>query len=273
MFDHEFIEAVVLGTVQGVTEFLPVSSDGHLVITQELLTTAGIRSASGRSHLHFDVMLHLGTLGAILVVYFRDLVRLAGSARQMMLVGVASVPAAIAGLGFQDVIERTFHSPVMAGVGLLVTAGFLTLGHRASQRTSHPEVAPRTSLDQLSLLDAICIGLAQALAILPGVSRSGSTISTGLMRGVDRSAAATFSFLMAVPVIGGAILKMAKDVVEGEASIGRWDIMVVGIIVSFVVGLVSLRWLLGVLSRGGLLGFAAYCTVAGIATICWKWNG
>jgi undecaprenyl-diphosphatase len=195
------------------------------------------------------------------------------SPRQLLLVGVASVPAAIAGLGFQDAIARTFNSPVMAGYGWLATAAFLALGHFAATRPPVAGALPPRPLDQLSLLDAVCVGLAQALAILPGVSRSGSTISTGLMRGIDRSAAATFSFLMAVPVIGGAILKVGKDLVEGGVHVGRWDIMLVGIVVSFGVGLVSLRWLLGVLSRGGLLGFAAYCTVAGIATIFWKWNG
>ncbi len=160
------------------------------------------------------------------------------SPRQLLLVGVASVPAAIAGLGFQDAIARTFNSPVMAGYGWLVTAAFLAAGHFAATRPSVAGALPPRSLDQLSFVDALCVGLAQALAILPGVSRSGSTISTGLMRGIDRSAAATFSFLMAVPVIGGAILKVGKDVVDGGVHVGRWDIMLVGIVVSFGVGLV-----------------------------------
>ena len=108
------------------------------------------------------------------------------------------------------------------------------------------------------------------LAILPGVSRSGSTISTGVLLGLSREVAATFSFLMAVPVVGGAVLLITKDLLKGEGQLGRLDVAIVGTIVSFVVGVVALRWLLKILSRGGLLGFSIYCVLAGLATITWQ---
>lgn len=267
--DHEFWEAIILGAVQGVTEFLPVSSDGHLVVTQALLKSAGLASASERDHLHFDVLLHLGTLLAIVLVFWRELLVLVTHPRRAGLVVLASIPAAVIGLTVKDHIEKAFQSPLMAGVGFLVTAMFLFVGHRAGKILARLGREPRT-LEAVTAADALLIGGAQALAILPGVSRSGSTIATGVLLGISREAAAVFSFLMAVPVIGGAILLVGKDLAQGEGTIGRWDVAAVGMVVSFVVGVVALKWLLRILSRGGLLGFSVYCLVAGIAVIVWQ---
>jgi undecaprenyl-diphosphatase len=267
--DHEFWEAIILGAVQGVTEFLPISSDGHLVVTQALLKTAGLASATERDHLHFDVVLHVGTLLAIVLVFWRELLALVTHPRRAGLVVLASIPAAVVGLTVKNHIEKAFQSPLMAGVGFLVTALFLFLGHRAGSILARFGREPR-SLEKITAGDAMLIGGAQALAILPGVSRSGSTIATGVLLGISREAAAVFSFLMAVPVIGGAILLIAKDIAQGEGKIGRWDVAAVGTVVSFLVGVVALKWLLRVLSRGGLIGFSVYCLVAGIAVIAWQ---
>lgn len=267
--DHELWEAVILGVVQGVTEFLPISSDGHLVITQNLLQSTGFASASERDHLHFDVLLHLGTLLAIVLVFWRDLIAMASHPRRILLVVVASIPAAIFGLTVKSRVEESFSQPIVAGVGLLVTSLFLFLGYRAGSILSRLH-RPMRTMDDLTTSDALLIGGAQALAILPGVSRSGSTISTGVLLGVSREAAAVFSFLMAVPVISGAILLVVKDIAEGEGNIGRWDVAAAGTVVSFLVGVVALKWLLKILARGGLLGFAIYCLVVGIAVIVWQ---
>ena len=269
MMDLQFLEAIILGVVQGITEFLPISSDGHLVVVQALLKAAGLAQTTGRDHLHFDVILHIGTLLAILLVFHRDLLAMLSHPRRIVLVVLASIPAAVIGLTVKKQIEEAFQSPLMAGVGFLVTALVLFLGPRAGlvlARLNRPE----KSLDQIGWGDALLIGGAQALAILPGVSRSGSTISTGVLLGLSREVAATFSFLMAVPVVGGAVLLITKDLLKGEGQLGRLDVAIVGTIVSFVVGVVALRWLLKILSRGGLLGFSIYCVLAGLATITWQ---
>lgn len=265
----KFVEAIILGIVQGVTEFLPISSDGHLVVTQAILHSAGFAPVSDRDHLHFDVVLHLGTLLAIVLVFWKDLLGLVSHPRRAGLVILGSVPAAVIGLTIKDHVEQAFQSALMAGVGFLVTSLFLYLGHRAGQVLARVGKEPR-SIDSLTAADALVIGGAQALAILPGVSRSGSTISTGVLLGISREVAAVFSFILAVPVIGGAILLVGKDIVEGHGNIGRWDVALTGVVVSFVVGVVALKWLLKILSRGGLLGFSIYCLLAGIAVVTWQ---
>lgn len=267
--DHELWEAIILGVVQGVTEFLPISSDGHLVIAQAAMKSFGLSSGSDRDHLHFDVVLHFGTLLAIILVFWRDLAALTSHPRRMLLIVVASIPAALVGFTIKSRVEESFTQPLVAGVGLLVTSLFLFLGYRAGSVLLRLN-RPLRSIDGITTADALVIGGAQALAILPGVSRSGSTISTSVLLGVSRESAAVFSFLMAVPVIGGAILLVTKDILEGEGNIGRWDAAALGTVVSFLVGVVALKWLLRILSRGGLLGFAMYCLVMGTAVIVWQ---
>jgi len=264
MFDMEILRTIVLGIVQGITEFLPISSDGHLVVVQSLLKLwLGAPSAGGKvSDLHYDVVLHIGTLGSIIVVYWRDLWELRRNWKLCGLIVLATIPAGIAGVALKPLVEEAFHSPLAAGVGLLVTAVVLLAGQRWARE--------ERDLDDMTPRDAALIGLMQAFAIAPGVSRSGSTISTALGCGIKRGAAATFSFLMAVPVIAGAAVLALKDIVTGEATAGRTDVLVVGAAKSFVVGWVALRWLLSMLSRGRFHWFAYYCLAAGTAVIAWQ---
>lgn len=264
MFDKEFLRAIILGIVQGITEFLPISSDGHLVIVQSLLNAwLGEPSTSEKiSELHYDVVLHIGTLGSIVVVYWRDLWELRLNWKLCGLIVLATIPAGVAGIALKSRVEEAFHSPLAAGVGLLVTAGILLAGQRwAREQRDLVEITPR---------DAALIGLMQALAIAPGVSRSGSTISTALACGMQSRAAATFSFLMAVPVIAGAAVLMLKEIVTGEKTAGRADVLVVGTVTSFIIGWVALRWMLAVLARGKFHWFAYYCAVVGFAVIGWQ---
>lgn len=263
MLDTELLKAIVLGVIQGITEFLPISSDGHLVVFHKLLENwFGTSPGEQTSQLHFDVVLHIGTLGSIVLIYWRDLVGLLKNPRLCALIIVATIPAGVIGLTLKDLVEQAFNSPLTAGFGFLVTAGLLLLGQRLAHESR--------GLDALTVRDAIAIGLLQSLAIGPGISRSGSTISAGLMTGLRREACATFSFLIAVPVIGGAALLVIKDILGGAGGVYRTDVLVTGTITSFVVGVAALRVLLKVVARGKLHWFAYYCLIAGAATIAWQ---
>ncbi len=252
---------LVLGLVQGVSEFLPISSDGHLVLTQELLGFQGARLA-------VDVALHLGTLVAVLVVFRRDL---AGLVRQVLrgdwsetgLLALGTLPAAVVGLGLKHWIESLFESGVAAAAGLLVTAGFLWVGERARQRQSRAADTPVRALDWR---DALWIGVFQSFAILPGVSRSGTTIATALVRGVEAGAAARFSFLLSIPAVAGAVLLEVPGLV-GAGGFG-WELaLAVG--ATFVVGVLALRTLLAFLGRGAFRWCAYYCVAVGLAALGW----
>ncbi len=252
------VAAYILAVVQGITEFLPISSDGHLVIIQSLLGRAEFGLA-------FDVALHMGTLFAVVWVFRRDLLDLlrdclAGRLQLLIWLFVASLPAGIVGLLCEHWIEETFQSRRMAGAGLLVTAAVLLLGERARRARGREEEATDAPL---RLSDALLIGCAQAIAILPGVSRSGSTISVGLMRGLGTAQAARLSFLMSVPAVAGAnLLELPKVVESGFAGLSRGT-MIGAVIVSGLVGWASLTFLLAMLSRGAFRWFALYCTLVG----------
>lgn len=263
VFDRDMLEAVILGIVQGITEFLPISSDGHLVLVQDLLRRT-IGTTGSRSDLHYDVVLHLGTLGAIVLVYYRELLQLPRRPWLCAMVVLACVPAGVAGLLFKDQMEQTFKSPLAAGLGLWCTAVLLWIG---TMRLGRGE---QLDLSGVGIRESLLVGVFQALAILPGVSRSGSTIAMGLMSGLRRDTAATFSFLMAVPVISGACLLILKDLSEGAEHAGRVDVMVVGVVTSFVVGVAALKGLLKVLSAGKLHYFAWYCAIMGTVAVIWQ---
>lgn len=259
----ELIDALVLGVIQGVTEWLPVSSSGHLVIGQEML------GLPANENLLFDLMVHLGTVLAV-CVYFRrefwnilramiprsqcgpdrDQLRLLGAA-----IAVGTIPIAVVGLLISGEVEDIFTLP-MVGVALLVNAVVLVVAERiASDRKK--SVRP---------FDALLIGIFQAVAIIPGISRSGFTISGGLLRGVEREAAATFAFLLSVPALIGAF-------VYGVLALERYDAeavtMLVGMATAFVVGIASIDVLLRVVRAGGLWAFGAYCAVVGVIVIVW----
>jgi len=253
------LEAIFLGFVQGVTEFLPISSSGHLVFFQSLL---GLKEP----HLFFDVMLHLGTLLAVIVFFWKDIARIVqGSMRMLkeekkdspdgkllLLIVLASVPTGLMGIVFRDWFESFFSEPKLVGVMLLVTGGVLW-GTRYVRRQNK-------GVDGMTWKDALLIGIAQGLAIMPGISRSGATISTGFYCGLDRSLAGRFSFLLSIPaILGATVLEFPK--IETIETI--W-VTLVGTGVAFCVGLLSLKLLMGIIRTGKLFNFSYYCWGMGL---------
>ncbi len=248
-------ETIFLGIVQGIAEFLPISSSGHLIILQEILK-------SDVETLELNIALHLGTLFSILVVYRRDLPRLATNGRLLAAIFVATLPVVIVGLFFIDQIKAICSEPIWVGIFLCVTAILLWF----SKRVEHGE----RNLSEIRLQDALIIGLFQAIAPLPGISRSGSTIFGGLLTGLHREAAASFSFYIAIPAIAGAAVMLAKDLIMQGGSGTSATALVAGSIVSFVVGLLALKILLRMVRNQKLAIFAVYCLTVGIGTILWQ---
>jgi undecaprenyl-diphosphatase len=254
-----------VGLVQGVTEFLPVSSSGHLVLAQRLigLNPPGVL---------LEAMLHLGTLGAILIVFWKDLwkllsaVRGRGTVEQRKDVGLllmGSVPVVVAGLLLRRVVEGAFASLWTVGLGLLGTAVALSLGHRARRRAVRSQVRVR---------DALTVGMAQAVALFPGVSRSGITLSAGMTGGLSSHASARFSFLLAVPALAGAGALQLAEALRGTETV-HWPGVALGTATAFVSGWLALRALLYLLRRGRFWVFAVYCAVVGLTSILVAWWG
>lgn len=264
---EDILRAIVLGIVQGLTEFLPISSSGHLIIVRELF------GWEFTDELTFDVSLHLGTTAAVLAYFARDWIGMArgglrwlagdrkprvgetADARVLILIIVGSIPIAITGLLLQDWIENEIRSPVVASAMLIVFALVLLLAERLGRGDQ--------SIHDASLKDALAIGGAQALALIPGVSRSGITISAGLVRGLDRSSAARFSFLLSTPAIGGAALLTLGDAISEGVIAGSLDIIIAGFIASAVVGWFAIAVLMRVLQTHTFLPFVIYRIAAG----------
>ncbi|MDY7075531.1 MAG: undecaprenyl-diphosphatase UppP [Chloroflexota bacterium] len=253
-------QAFLLGVLQGATEFLPVSSSGHLVLVPWLLGWP----ASG---LAFDVVVHWGTAVAVIVYFWRDWVSIFKSINLKSpdlksvawLILLGTVPAALLGYLLDDFFEAMFARPIAAASFLLVTAALLTASERLGRR--------QRDLDTLDWLDALLIGLAQALAIFPGISRSGSTIAAGLARGLRRESAARFSFLLATPTILGAGLLKVVDLAQMGGLAAQAPTLVVGFLAAGLVGFGCIHFLLRYLQRRPLYPFAIYCAAAGIACL------
>ncbi|MEN6480290.1 MAG: undecaprenyl-diphosphatase UppP [Anaerolineales bacterium] len=256
-------EAILWGVLQGATEFLPVSSSGHLVLVPWLLhlTTPDVT---------FDVMLHAGTLLASLVFFWGDICtllkglwesirtrHLTASGHMALLVVVGVVPAGLAGVLWEDVVASAFGAPAVVAALLLVTGALLALGERVGRR--------ERSLASLTWRDALWIGLAQCVALLPGVSRSGTTISAGLLRDLDREAATRYSFLLAMPLIAGATGYSLLTLPDGGEGVSL-GLLAVGLITAAVAGYAALHWLLGLVRRHSVWPFAIYCWAIG--TFC-----
>jgi undecaprenyl-diphosphatase len=263
-------EIVVLAIVQGVTEFLPVSSSGHLVIVAALMADGNVDKFDVGD---LNICLHGGTLISIIVFYWHRLWKLLSADRGLLVpLGIATVPAVVIGLGMKLTgADAVLSSPLLAGCLLPVTGLILIWASRHAG--GHDECG------SLSHKNAALIGCSQALAILPGLSRSGTTISTGLRLGLAPTAAATFSFLMAIPVIGGAclleIVSLAKDA-SFSSSVGETTPPIhlgIGAAVAYTVGLVSLWLLVKWLERGRFQYFAYWCMPVGIAVVIWQLVG
>lgn len=251
----DYLTAIVLGVIQGIAEFLPISSDGHLVIAEHLL---GIEE----DNLAMTVALHIGTLASILVVYRRDVLPALKQPRLVMAVIAATLPLVFVGLFVKDAVEQTFGSPMIAGFGLLLTALVVGLMPRVERG--------QFGLEQTTWKQGLIVGLFQTIAVLPGVSRSGTTIFGGLTTGMRREAAANFSFYIAVPAIAGAAVLHGKDLLKGGAGGLAPGPTLAGMLTSFVVGVAALRLLLGLVSRSKLHWFAWYCAALGTGVIIWQ---
>lgn len=244
-------EAIVLGLVQGLTEFIPVSSSGHLIAAHELFGTT-------ESTLVFDVALHVGTLVALIIFFWRDILELIRNAvsksqkgRLARILAVATLPAAIIGFVASDWIDETLRKPEVVIVTMIIMGTLMLVVEKLSL-----EKAKRTTND-ITLSDGLYVGFAQALALIPGVSRSGATITMGLFRSLKRSEAARFSFLMAIPITVGAIVGSLVGA-ESSAFNGQGSAFVVGIITAALSGLFAIKFLLNYLSKHSLKWFAYY---------------
>ena len=266
------LEAIVLAIVQGITEFLPISSSGHLVLTPWLFGWED-------QGLAFDAAVHVGTLGAVLVYFRREWLGLAGGLarndlvpfgnpgegavrawRLVALLVVGSIPAAVVGLLIKDAVEGPLREPEWVALFLIGTAVLLVVAERLGR--------PRRPAAAASNADAIKVGFAQALAILPGISRSGATITAGVLAGFTREAAARLSFFLAAPAILGAGLLLLVDVWRDDepTRAGAGDVAI-GVVVSFVTALLALAWLMRLLRTGSLMPFAGYTAAVGVAVI------
>ncbi|MFQ6014318.1 MAG: undecaprenyl-diphosphatase UppP [Anaerolineae bacterium] len=257
------LQALVLGLVQGATEFLPISSSAHLVLVPWLLHWPDFGLA-------FDTTLHLGTLVAVVTYFRRDLAELVvawwASLRERTLnpdpqrklawlILVGTIPAALLGLLFEDFFEALFSAPLWVAGLLLVTGALLLTSERLSSR--------HRSMQQIGWLDAVLIGLAQAVAIAPGISRSGATIAMGLFRGLNREVAARYSFLLATPIILAAGLLKLKDLAAPSTPHTQIPPLIVGFVAAAISGYLGIKLLLSYLQQGKLYIFAAYCWAVG----------
>lgn len=252
------IDAAILGLVQGLTEFLPVSSSGHLVLAQHMLGLGGVEN------LTMDLLLHVATLAAVVISFRSDLIRLvvgiasdAGQRRLALLLVAAMIPTGIIGLSIKPFITGAFERPAVVGALLIATGALLYVAPRLRR--------PSGSLSDLRLPQALWIGLAQGIAVLPGVSRSGTTICVGMLGGMSGEAAARFSFLLAALAISAAMVLN----IPGATSLAETHLstVAVGMIVAFVSGMLSIRLLMRVARRGRFDGFAYYCWAVGVAAV------
>lgn len=267
------VQAIVLGVFQGIAEFLPISSSGHLVILQHFF---GIKEGN----LFFTEMLHFGTLISIVIVYFNDIIKIIveffkmlgtgiknkkfritnGYQKLALFIIIGSIPTAIIGLLFEDFFENLYSSSLLPiGIAFLVTGALLWIANNKSYESKN--------VREMTVLDSLIIGTFQGIAIIPGISRSGSTIVAGLLRGLDRSLATEFSFLLALPATFGAGLLGIIDVIKTGSETTFDGPLIVGILLSTIVGIFAIRFLIKMLKKDKLHYFSYYLWIIGIITI------
>ena len=258
-----WFEALVLGIAQGLTEYLPVSSSGHLAIGSALF---GIE---GEENLAFTIVVHVATVFSTLVILWKEIewifrglfkFQMNSETRYVINILISMIPIGIVGVFFKDTVEAIFGSGwLIVGCMLLVTATLLFFSYYAKPRQK----------ENLSMKDAFIIGLAQACAVLPGLSRSGTTIATGLLLGNNKAKLAQFSFLMVIPpILGEALLDVLK-LVKGENIAGDIPMLslVVGFVAAFLSGCLACKWMINIVKKGKLIYFAIYCAIVGLITI------
>ncbi|TCP25021.1 undecaprenyl-diphosphatase [Tenacibaculum skagerrakense] len=258
------IEAIILGIIQGLTEFLPVSSSGHLELAKAILGDTSVPEES----LTFTVVLHFATALSTLVIFRKEVGEILKGLFQFkwneefqfsLKIVISMIPAVIIGLFFEDQLESLFGGKILfVGFMLLVTALLLLLADRAKNTDKN-----------VSFSNSLIVGISQAIAMLPGISRSGATISTSVLLGIDRTKAAKFSFLMVVPLIFG---KIAKDILGGDINFQSSEMipMSAGFVAAFVAGLLACQWMIALVKRSKLSYFSIYCAIVGSIAIVYS---
>lgn len=267
-----FVTAIFLGFVQGVAEFLPISSSGHLAVLQGIFKMTDIEGG----HLFFDVLLHFGTLVAVCVAYWKDIVEmvrelfamvknvktkertLPPARRLILLIIVATLPLFLV-LPIKDYVEQLYYQTIFIGCALLLTGLILYLSDRVQKGNKTERSA--------TVIDALIVGLSQAIAIIPGLSRSGTTISIGLVRGFDRQFAIKFSFLMSLPAVLGANIISLFDAIKAGIDASLVPMYLAGMLTAAIFGYLAIRLLKYIASKASFGGFAYYCFFAGTLTI------
>lgn len=275
--DITIIQAIILGIVQGLTEFLPVSSSAHLVLVPQLIN---VNYANPAQAVAFDTLLHVGTLLAVIAYFWKDIIHIITglvssildifrgkfitglredpSKRLTWLLVIGTIPAAIAGVLLNDQFEALFNNYAAVGFFLLITGVLLWISERMKGGGDK-------QVKDMTFKNALAIGIFQAFAIAPGISRSGSTIAAGLLSGLERELAARYSFLLAIPVIAGAALVQVKDIGAGlEANTAA---LLAGFLAALIVGFLSIKLLLKLIKERSLMIFAYYCWIIGAATL------
>lgn len=280
----DWLDTLILGIIQGLTEYLPVSSSGHLEIFRQILG----KDLAGNVALEFDLMLHVATVMSTIVVLWHEFRPLLKSFftfkrddnfRYVCKILVSCIPVGIVGVFFEKQIERFFEGNLtIVGICLLVTATLLCFAYftRTRQALRDPS-APQGR--EISWTDAFIIGCGQAIAVLPGLSRSGTTIATGILLGDNREKVARFSFLMVIiPILGKGLLDL-KDILLPDAAVAAAAptaaisplAMIVGFLAAFIVGCIACKWMLDIVKKGKLVWFAVYCVLAGLLCIVWPY--
>ena len=262
----EWYEALVLGLIQGLTEYLPVSSSGHLTIG------SAIFGIEGEENLAFTIVVHVATVFSTLVILWKEInwifrgifkFEMNTETKYVLNILISMIPIGIVGVFFKDEVEAIFGSGLLiVGCMLLLTATLLAFSYYAKPRIK----------EEISLKDAFIIGLAQACAVMPGLSRSGSTIATGLLLGNKKEKLAQFSFLMVIPpILGEALLDIIKAV-SGENIMGDLSVtsLVVGFLAAFISGCLACKWMINIVKKGKLIYFAIYCAIAGAIAIAFS---
>ena len=262
------IQALILGLVQGLTAYLPVSSSGHLTIGQALFNV----TTDEKAQLAFDIVVHVATVMSTLVILWKEVAWLFkgffkfkdnDETRYIINILVSMIPVGIVGVFFKDYVEDIFGSGLLiVGCMLLVTALLLTFSYYAKPRQK----------ENISIKDAFIIGIAQACAVMPGLSRSGSTIATGLLLGNKKELLAKFSFLMVIPPILGEALLDGVKVMKGENVFGSISTtaLAIGFVAAFLSGCFACKWMIDIVKHGKLIYFAIYCAIIGIAAIAFS---
>lgn len=262
----EWFEALLMGLLQGLTEFLPVSSSGHLTILSNIF------GMEGEENLTFTIVVHVATVLSTLCILWREVAwilkglikfEMNDETVYFLKICLSMIPVGIVGLFFKDYVEEIFGSGLLiVGIMLLVTALLLTFSYYYKPRVRR----------EITFKDALVIGIAQGIAVLPGLSRSGTTIATGLLIGDKKESLAQFSFLMVIPPILGEALLDGKKIVEGAAS-GTSDVtltaLIIGFLAAFISGCLACKWMIGIVKRGKLVYFGIYCAIAGVAAIAY----